>query len=311
MSPIIEFKNVTKTYQDQEVLHPLNLAIEPGELFVLVGPSGSGKTTTLKMINGLIEPSMGEVFFKGQCIKEYDVDQMRWQMGYVLQQIALFPNMTVAENIELIPEMLHWPRDKRRRRVDEVLTNVKLDPETYRHRAVSELSGGEQQRIGIVRAVAARPDIILMDEPFSALDPLSRTQLQDLVIHLHDTLGTTIIFVTHDMNEAVRLGDRIAVMDQGSLIQVDTPYNIQQHPATDTVASMFATLNQQRTVAGFRHHLTPLTKANRLPSIAITETEQKLFQLLENNDQVIVTEDKKAVGVLSRSAVFRCLAERH
>lgn len=310
MTPLIAFEQVTKVFQSKEVLHPLDLAIQPGELFVLVGPSGSGKTTTLKMINGLVKPTAGDVYFKGQRIKDYDLAKMRWQMGYVLQQIALFPNMTVAENIELIPEMLHWPKEKRQARIDELLTHVNLDPNSYRKRPVTALSGGEQQRIGILRAIAAKPDVVLMDEPFSALDPLSRAQLQDLVLHLHHTLGTTIVFVTHDMNEAVKLGDRIGMMDRGQLIQVDTPVNIQQHPKTDVVASMFATLTQQRTVASFRHHLTPVIATKAVPTIASDASEQALFHLLANHETVIVTEGKQPIGRLTPAAVFACLAER-
>ncbi|MDO4680800.1 MAG: ABC transporter ATP-binding protein [Aerococcus sp.] len=311
MTPMITFNHVTKDFQGQEVLHPLELQIEPGEFFVLVGPSGSGKTTTLKMINGLIEPTDGNVYFKGKRIKDYQQNQMRWQMGYVLQQIALFPNLNVAENIALIPEMLHWPKEERKQRIDELLQQVNLDPEQYRNRRVSELSGGEQQRIGILRAIAAKPDVVLMDEPFSALDPLSRTQLQELVLKLHDTLKTTIVFVTHDMNEAVKLGDRIAVMNQGTLIQVDTPDNIQQHPKTEIVASMFAPLNHQRTVASFRHHVSPLPdKDTDYPMINTTASEQALYQLLSDHVAVVVQEDGHPLGLLTQAAVFQCLAER-
>jgi len=204
MTPIIEFKNVSKKFDQKLVIDQLDLSINKGEIFVLVGPSGSGKTTTLKMINALSEPTDGDIYFKEKRIKEYNIQKMRWQMGYVLQQIALFPTMDVKQNIEVIPEMLGWSKKDRSEAVDRLLTQVKLDPEQYRHRMPKELSGGEQQRIGILRALAANPEIILMDEPFSALDPISRNSLQELVLDLHQELGTTIIFVTHNMKEAVK-----------------------------------------------------------------------------------------------------------
>ena len=172
MTPIIEFKNVSKKFDQKLVIDQLDLSINKGEIFVLVGPSGSGKTTTLKMINALSEPTDGDIYFKEKRIKEYNIQKMRWQMGYVLQQIALFPTMDVKQNIEVIPEMLGWSKKDRSEAVDRLLTQVKLDPEQYRHRMPKELSGGEQQRIGILRALAANPEIILMDEPFSALDPI-------------------------------------------------------------------------------------------------------------------------------------------
>ena len=239
MTPIIEFKNVSKKFDQKLVIDQLDLSINKGEIFVLVGPSGSGKTTTLKMINALSEPTDGDIYFKEKRIKEYNIQKMRWQMGYVLQQIALFPTMDVKQNIEVIPEMLGWSKKDRSEAVDRLLTQVKLDPEQYRHRMPKELSGGEQQRIGILRALAANPEIILMDEPFSALDPISRNSLQELVLDLHQELGTTIIFVTHNMKEAVKLGTRIAVMNQGKIVQCDTPEVIVSQPKTAFVKSFF------------------------------------------------------------------------
>ncbi|MFD1431633.1 ABC transporter ATP-binding protein [Lacticaseibacillus yichunensis] len=240
MGEMIEFSHVTKQFADNTAVADLNLAIRAGELFVLVGTSGSGKTTTLKMINRLVAPTSGTITFDGKGLNAFNLRRLRWDIGYVLQQIALFPTMTVGQNIALIPEMKKWPRTKVKQAVDEGLRSVGLDPKTYRDRLPSELSGGEQQRIGILRALVARPPVILMDEPFSALDPLSRTQLQDLVLELHARLGMTIVFVTHDMNEAMRLGDRIAVMKEGHLLQVGTPTEIAEAPANTFVADFFA-----------------------------------------------------------------------
>lgn len=240
MSELIAFDHVTKTYAAGDAVQDLNLKVHTGELFVLVGESGSGKTTTLKMINRLIEPTTGAIQFKGQDITTYPLRELRWQIGYVLQQIALFPNMTVGQNIALIPELRHMPKNQVTKRVDELLDSVGLPPAQYRDRLPKALSGGEQQRVGILRAFANKPPVVLMDEPFSALDPLSRNQLQELVLDLHQRLNMTIVFVTHDMNEAMRLGDRIAVMRDGQVVQCDTPQAIAKNPATEWVADFFA-----------------------------------------------------------------------
>lgn len=236
---MIEFQQVSKEYGGQKVLTEYDLSIQDGEFFVLVGPSGSGKTTTLKMINRLIEPTDGDIYFDQKRIIDYDLKELRLRIGYVLQQIALFPNMTVAENIELIPEMKDWKKAARRERTRELLEKVGLSPDEYMHRKPAELSGGEQQRIGILRAIAAKPDIILMDEPFSALDPISKGQLQLLIKELHKELASTIIFVTHDMNEALLLGDRICIMKDGAIVQVDTPEQIRKAPKNEFVAQFF------------------------------------------------------------------------
>ncbi|MGM0124022.1 osmoprotectant transport system ATP-binding protein [Enterococcus sp. AZ194] len=236
---MIKFQKVSKEYEGTQILTELDLAVQEGEFLVLVGPSGSGKTTTLKMINRLIEPSQGEILFDQKKIVDYDKRELRLRIGYVLQQIALFPNLTVAENIELIPEMKLWKKEKRRARTIELLAKVGLSPDKYLHRKPAELSGGEQQRIGILRAIAANPDVILMDEPFSALDPLSKSQLQVLIKEIHKDISSTIIFVTHDMNEALLLGDRICLMKEGKIVQIDTAEEIRKHPANQFVASFF------------------------------------------------------------------------
>ncbi|MBP2099607.1 ABC transporter ATP-binding protein [Enterococcus rivorum] len=236
---MIEFRGVSKEYNGQLVVENFQVDITDGEFFVLVGPSGSGKTTMLKMINRLIEPTDGDIYFNQKRLIDYDLKELRLRIGYVLQQIALFPNLTVAENIELIPEMKKWSKEERRARTKELLMKVNLPPEDYLNRKPAELSGGEQQRIGILRAIAAKPDIILMDEPFSALDPISREQLQLLIKELHKELASTIVFVTHDMNEAQLLGDRICVIKNGAIVQTDTPENIRLHPKNDFVAQFF------------------------------------------------------------------------
>ncbi|WP_125710661.1 ABC transporter ATP-binding protein [Lacticaseibacillus porcinae] len=279
MSELIAFDHVTKTYASGDAVQDLNLKIHTGELFVLVGESGSGKTTTLKMINRLIAPTSGTIQFKGQDITSYPIRELRWQIGYVLQQIALFPNMTVGQNIALIPELRHMPKAEVTNRVDELLDSVGLPPEQYRNRFPKALSGGEQQRVGILRAFANKPPVVLMDEPFSALDPLSRNQLQELVLDLHQRLNMTIVFVTHDMNEAMRLGDRIAVMRDGQLVQCDTPQAIAKSPATDWVAEFFAGTKARLMEAPLRK-LTAFATPDTAPNRPLTSPDALLKSIL-------------------------------
>lgn len=236
---MIEFKNVSKQYENKIALNDLNLVINDGELFVLVGPSGSGKTTLLKMINRLVVPTNGTITINDEDVKQADIRQLRREIGYVLQAGALFPNMTVEQNASIQLDQLKWDVRKKHDRICELLERVGLDPETFLNRMPSELSGGEAQRVGIVRALASQPKFVLMDEPFSALDPLSRRQLQQLVITLHQELATTIVFVTHDMQEAIKLADRLAVVHNGDLLQVGRPREILANPANDFVADFF------------------------------------------------------------------------
>lgn len=237
---MIRYQGVSMSYDGKEkVLDDLNFEIKEGEFFVLVGPSGSGKTTTLKLINRLIEQTEGDIFFQGKNIKDYPLREMRLEMGYVLQEIALFPNLTVAENIGLIPEMKKINKKEIAKRVDSLLKQVDLDPKVYKNRLPEDLSGGEKQRIGILRALAANPKVLLMDEPFSALDPISRSQLQDLVKDLHEDYKITTVFVTHDMREAIKLADRICLMRDGKVVQIGSPEDLVNNPANDFVASFF------------------------------------------------------------------------
>ena len=238
---MIRFDQVYKRYNGEAVVADFSLEVQKGEFFVLIGPSGSGKTTTLKMINKLIDLSDGTITIEGKKISEYDIQELRWNIGYVLQQIALFPNMTVAENILVVPEMLKWSDEEKDQRVTELLESVNLDPEKYKDREIAELSGGEQQRIGVIRALAADPDIILMDEPFSALDPITRNSLQEDLTKIHKRFKKTIVFVTHDMQEAINLGDRICLMNEGEIEQIGTPDEILTEPANDFVEEFLQT----------------------------------------------------------------------
>lgn len=235
---LIEFSNVSKNYQNKTILKKINLNIRDGEFLVLVGPSGSGKSTTLKMINRLIEPTDGEIFIGAQNIEDIDLRKLRLSIGYVSQQNTLFPNLSVAENISLVLELNKIDKKERQAKIIELLKLVNLSQD-YLQKMPDQLSGGEKQRINILRAIAAGQKIILMDEPFSALDPILRKQLQNWIKQLHKKLKTTIIFVTHDIDETLSLADKIALINHGELIQVDTPDNILKKPKTKFVETFF------------------------------------------------------------------------
>ena len=233
---MINLKSVIKSYDgSKNVVDNLDLEIEKGELVVLVGESGCGKTTTMKMINRLIDPTDGDIFIDGENITTYDKNELRRNIGYVIQNVGLFPHLTIDKNIATVPMLCKKDPDKVNKRVEELLDLIELPHEEYAHRFPRELSGGQQQRVGVARALANDPDIILMDEPFSALDPITREQLQNELLRLQEELHKTIVFVTHDIDEAIKLGDRIAVMADGKIIQYDTPEEILKNPINEFV----------------------------------------------------------------------------
>ena len=234
---MIEFKNVGKQFKDNVVLKGLSLEIQKGELVVFIGPSGCGKTTSLKMINRLIEPSSGTILVNGKDIMKTDTIELRRHMGYVIQQTGLFPHMTVRENIQLSAGLEGKNHDEMDQRTEQLLTMVGLDPKQFIDRYPSELSGGQQQRVGFARALMNDPDVILMDEPFSALDPVTRNDLQEELFNLQEEVKKTIVFVTHDMDEAIKLADRICIMRDGEIVQFDTPEEILRHPKDEYVES--------------------------------------------------------------------------
>ena len=233
---MVRFENVSKSFKKNVVLKNISLLINKGELVALIGPSGCGKTTTLKMINGLVKPSTGNIFVNDKCIAKQDIIALRRTMGYVVQQVGLFPHMTIEENIEIIPKLMKKNPEEISKRTIELLKLIDLDPHDFLYRYPSQLSGGQLQRIGVARAFATDPEIILMDEPFSALDPITREQLQNELIFLQSKLNKTIVFVTHDMDEAVKIADRVCLMNKGEIVQYDTPENILKNPADDFVA---------------------------------------------------------------------------
>ena len=238
VEPLIKLEHVTKAYPgvEEPAVKDLNLEVNPGEILVLVGPSGCGKSTTLRLINRMIEPSSGRIIYEGEDVTKGDPNELRRRMGYVIQQIGLFPHRTIAENIATVPKLLKWPKDKIRARVDELLEVVSMDPSIYRDRYPSELSGGQAQRVGVARALGADPDVLLMDEPFGAIDPITRDRLQNEFLRLQGELKKTIVFVTHDIDEAVKMGDRIAILrEQSEIAQLDTPEHILTDPADEFV----------------------------------------------------------------------------
>ncbi|MHA6626450.1 ABC transporter ATP-binding protein [Pseudonocardia sichuanensis] len=238
MADMIELEQLTKRYpgQPEPAVDALDLTVAEGEIVILVGPSGCGKTTTLKMINRIIEPSSGLIRLEGEDVTRADPDQLRRRIGYVIQQVGLFPHQTIGRNIAAVPRLLGWPQRRIDDRIDELLHLVGMDPGTYRGRYPKELSGGQRQRIGVARALAADPPVMLMDEPFGALDPISRERLQNEFLRLQEEIRKTIVFVTHDIDEAIKMGNRIAILREGSAVaQYDTPETVLAAPADDFV----------------------------------------------------------------------------
>jgi osmoprotectant transport system ATP-binding protein len=235
---LIRLENVSKTYPGTDVpaVAELDLDVYKGETLVLVGPSGCGKSTTLRLINRMIEPTGGRIFFEGEDVTDVNPDQLRRKIGYVIQQIGLFPHRTIAENIATVPQLLGWDKDRTDARVNELIETVGLNPAIHRDRYPKELSGGQAQRVGVARAMGADPDVLLMDEPFGAVDPITRDRLQNEFLRLQDELHKTIVFVTHDIDEAIKMGDRIAILQEQSIIaQHDTPERILAHPKSQFV----------------------------------------------------------------------------
>jgi osmoprotectant transport system ATP-binding protein len=244
---MIRFEAVSKMYDNGfKALDGVSLEVKRGELLVLIGPSGCGKTTTMKMINRLAKPTEGRVLIHDKDVAALDPVELRRNIGYVIQSIGLLPHMTIADNVALVPRLKRWDREKYVNRVAELLRMVHLDPEVYGSRYPNELSGGQQQRIGVIRALAADPEIVLMDEPFSALDPISREQLQDELVQLQETVRKTIVFVTHDIDEAIKIADRICIMKDGRIVQTASPEQMLRHPADDFVRNFIGEERLQR-----------------------------------------------------------------
>lgn len=310
---VIQFNQVSKSYEDgTKAVDSLHLEIKKGEFFVLIGPSGCGKTTTMKMINRLIETTEGSILIDGKDIQQYNINELRWDIGYVLQQIALFPHMTIAENIAVVPEMRKWTKKEINVRVDDLLQMVGLDPDVYRDRMPDELSGGQKQRVGVVRALAANPKIVLMDEPFSALDPLSREQLQKDIVQLQKKIQKTIVFVTHDMQEALSLGDRICVMKEGKVVQLDTPEGIIHNPKNEFVEEFIGNRGRPWYEGKSIEDVLPLDESMRIEGEALSlhSSLQEALVRLRADEVVSVEENGRYVGALTSRHIVNYIVEQ-
>lgn len=310
---VIQFNQVSKSYEDgTKAVNSLHLEIKKGEFFVLIGPSGCGKTTTMKMINRLIETTEGSILIDGKDIQQYNINELRWDIGYVLQQIALFPHMTIAENIAVVPEMRKWTKKEINVRVDDLLQMVGLDPDVYRDRMPDELSGGQKQRVGVVRALAANPKIVLMDEPFSALDPLSREQLQKDIVQLQKKIQKTIVFVTHDMQEALSLGDRICVMKEGKVVQLDTPEGIIHNPKNEFVEEFIRNRGRPWYEGKSIEDVLPLDESMRIEgeTLSLHSSLQEALVRLRADEVVPVEENGRYVGALTSRHIVNYIVEQ-
>ncbi len=305
---LIRLENVTKQYggTDEPAVNDLTLDVLRGEVLVLVGPSGCGKSTTLRLINRLIEPSSGSLYLDGEDVTNMNPSLLRRKIGYVIQQVGLFPHRTIAENIATVPKLLGWDKKAIDERVDELLDVVSMDPGTYRERYPKELSGGQAQRVGVARALAADPDVLLMDEPFGAIDPITRDRLQNEFLRLQQDLKKTIVFVTHDIDEAIKMGNRIAILREGSEIaQLDTPEAILADPADEFVENFLGSgaILKSLTLAKIKDlelHQVPVLKAPVM-------RDKALETLQESDDSVAILLDKddKPLRWLDQGALNR------
>jgi osmoprotectant transport system ATP-binding protein len=311
---MIEFKAVSKTYagSDRPVVNELSFTIADGEICVLVGPSGCGKTTSMRMVNRLIEPTKGEILIDGEKNTAMSGTQLRRKIGYAIQQIGLFPHRTIANNVATVPNLVGWDSDRAASRVDELLDLVGLPPDQYRDRYPAELSGGQQQRVGVARALAADPPIMLMDEPFGAVDPITRDRLQNEFLHIQEDIKKTIVFVTHDIDEAIKMGDKIAILKEGGVLaQYDTPENILANPTSEFVSSFVGTdrvLKRLSLVQVKDMELGPVNGGDNLPRISAEITlKDALSEIIgAGADRGLVVPDGNggsASGTLSIDAI--------
>ncbi|MFC4542453.1 ABC transporter ATP-binding protein [Halosolutus amylolyticus] len=281
---MIEFDDVTKVYPDGTVaIENVSFEVEEGTTTVLVGPSGCGKTTTMKLVNRLEDPTEGTVYFDGSDVQQQDKIELRRSIGYVIQEIGLFDHMTVGENVATVPKLLDWDRERIDDRVDELLELMDLPPESYRDQYPPELSGGQRQRVGVARALAADPDVLLMDEPFGALDPITRENLQDEFLEIQKQINTTILFVTHSVEEALKMGDRIAVFDVGELVRYDEPRNILEDPGSEFVADFIGSDRMLK--------LLQVTHVEEIYQTEVASAHEDIVDVVENGSDGEVAPD--------------------
>ncbi|TDL76736.1 ATP-binding cassette domain-containing protein [Rhodococcus qingshengii] len=331
---MIEFKDIVKKYRNKTIIKPFSIDIEAGQLVVFIGPSGCGKTTLLKMINKLIQPSAGKIFVNGKDISNMDAIELRRNIGYVIQNTGLFPHMSIRENLELIPKLKGEDPNRIAEKTEELLHVVGLNPSEFLDRFPKELSGGQQQRVGVARAFSTDSDIILMDEPFSALDPVTRNSLQDELVQMQKELNKTIIFVTHDMDEAIKIADKICILKEGDILQFDTPENILKNPANEFVEGFIGKrrvwnnpellmaedimipnpvkITTKRTVL----QAIEIMKSNKVDSLMVTDKNNILIglvtlkgiQLLNRNSEIDSVMEKNVLAVTEDSNLISILA---
>jgi osmoprotectant transport system ATP-binding protein len=305
---MITFEHVGKSFGAVQAIADLDLHVPKGELCVLIGPSGSGKSTLLRMVNRLVEHDNGRILFAGQEIRSFAPEQIRRRMGYAIQSVGLFPHWTVEENVGAVPRLLGWPRERIEARVTELLEMLHLDPDAFRRRYPHQLSGGQQQRVGVARALAADPDILLMDEPFGALDPVTRASLQAELARIHRATAKTIVLVTHDIDEALRLATRMVLLDHGHVVQQGTPAEILSRPANDFVADFLG-----REDAGLKllslirvgERMGPADGATGAPISAEADLRQALSALVARGAASLPVADSagRVVGAINLSAI--------
>ena len=301
---MIEFVNVSKEFKDKKVLHDISFTINDNELVAIIGASGCGKTTTLKMINRLIVPTKGKILIDGKNIEEIDKTELRRSIGYVIQQMGLFPHMTVKENIELIQKLEKKDPKEIEENTNRLMEIMDLDGDLYLNKYPSDLSGGQQQRVGVARALANNPKVILMDEPFSALDPITRSNLQDELVELHKKMNTTIVFVTHDMDEAIKIADRIIIMKDGDVVQYDTPEEILKHPKNEFVQEFIG----KNKIWDAPEYIkvedimitTPIVCS---PDLTKNECVKKMVQH-HIDTLIVVDEDGRYIGIVNRKGLY-------
>lgn len=297
---MIKFQNVSKSYGSSIILNDISFEIKQGQFVVLIGPSGCGKTTTLKTINRLIEQDKGKIFIDGKDITKVNPVELRRTIGYVIQQIGLFPNMTVEQNIAIVPKLLKFPKQKCQEIVQDLLKLVDMPYEEYAHKYPTEMSGGQQQRIGVLRALAASPPIVLMDEPFGALDPITRDSLQEEIKRIQKKLKKTIVFVTHDMDEALRLADTIIFMSKGKIIQMASPEEMLQNPTDPIIRSFLGKhMNSDNEVPKLLAEDFIKTKVLKVPKTSRTLECIKLMSSHDVNSLIVINDDDTYAGTVS------------
>ncbi len=328
---MIKVENITKRFKNRTVLKSISFQIEKGEFVSIIGPSGCGKTTLLKMINRLIKPTSGKIYINGENIYDKDPITLRRNMGYVIQQNGLFPHMTIKDNIEIIPKLEKKKSEEIYKRTIELMNMVDLNPDEYLNRYPSELSGGEQQRIGVARAFANDTDIVLMDEPFSALDPITRADLQNELLNLQSKLNKTIVFVTHDMAEALKLSNKICLMKDGEIIQFDEPEKILKEPENEYVESfvgknriwdnpeyiraqdIMTNINNNFGITGFFTLIANKGKYKKIPKIKYDENITSILKILDENKAEslhVINENKKIIGIITQNELVAILNQK-